>query len=92
MASAARLQKIFVGNLPWSVGHAELRDFFRQFGRVTSANVTYDRNTGCSKGYGFVMFANDRDDKVLQRLESKDQLFLEGHHLTIQPVDEYIAP
>lgn len=89
MASAARqLQKIFVGNLPWSVGHQELRDFFKEFGRVVSANVVFDKTTGCSRGYGFVVFANDRDIQTLQKLESKNRLFLEGQYLNIQPTNE----
>jgi RNA recognition motif-containing protein len=89
MASAARsLQKLFVGNLPWTVGHKELRDFFTQFGHVISANVIYDKTTGSSRGYGFIIYKNSVDTETLKSLEQNNRLFLEGHYLNIQPTTE----
>lgn len=55
-AAATRSLKIFVGNIPWTVGHRELRNYFAQFGKVSWAQVIFDRKTGVSKGYGFVSF------------------------------------
>ena len=46
--------KLFVGNLPWSVGDAELEELFREYGEVESARVITDRDTGRSRGFGFV--------------------------------------
>ena len=46
--------KIYVGNLPYSVTDASLRSNFAEFGGVTSARVMMDRDTGQSKGFGFV--------------------------------------
>jgi len=46
--------KLFVGNLPWSVGDAELEELFLPFGTVVSAGVTTDHDTGRSRGFGFV--------------------------------------
>ena len=46
--------KLFVGNLPWSVGDAELEDVFQDLGTVQSARVITDRDTGRSRGFGFV--------------------------------------
>ena len=46
--------KLFVGNLPWSVDSAMLEDLFRDHGEVTSARVITDRETGRSRGFGFV--------------------------------------
>jgi cold-inducible RNA-binding protein len=46
--------KLFVGSLPWSVSDKELREAFEKHGAVVSAKVIMDRNTGRSKGYGFV--------------------------------------
>lgn len=83
-AASGRFQKLFVGNLPWSVGHQELRKYFKEFGRVITANVIFDKKTGCSKGYGFVIFSNK---SVLASLESKPKLALEGHNLNIHPTD-----
>jgi cold-inducible RNA-binding protein len=46
--------KLFVGNLPWSIGDAELEEVFREHGDVQSARVIIDRDTGRSRGFGFV--------------------------------------
>lgn len=46
--------KIYVGNLPYSVTDASLESNFSEFGSVTSAKVMMDRDTGRSKGFGFV--------------------------------------
>jgi len=50
--------KIYVGNLPYSVTDASLRSNFAEFGGVTSAKVMMDRDTGTSKGFGFVEMAS----------------------------------
>ncbi|CAN7997528.1 unnamed protein product, partial [Ixodes hexagonus] len=57
MASRNAL-KVFVGNLSWTVGRKELRDYFSQFGYVASSNVVFNKETGMSKGFGFVVFGN----------------------------------
>jgi RNA recognition motif-containing protein len=49
--------KIYVGNLPYSVTDASLRSNFAEFGGVSSAKVMMDRDTGVSKGFGFVEMA-----------------------------------
>lgn len=46
--------KLFVGNLPWSVDSVTLEDLFRDHGEVSSARVVTDRETGRSRGFGFV--------------------------------------
>jgi RNA recognition motif-containing protein len=46
--------KIYVGNLPYSVTDASLKSNFSEFGSVSSAKVMIDRDTGSSKGFGFV--------------------------------------
>ncbi len=50
--------KLFVGGLPYSVTDAELSDFFSRAGTVTSARVIMDRETGRSRGFGFVEMSN----------------------------------
>lgn len=50
--------KIYVGNLPYSVTDASLKSNFAEFGRVASARVMMDRDTGTSKGFGFVEMAS----------------------------------
>ena len=51
--------KVYVGNLPFSMGDEDLRGLFEQHGTVTSASVVMDRETGRSRGFGFVEMADD---------------------------------
>jgi len=46
--------KIFVGNLPWKTTAEQLREMFAVYGKVLSANIVTDKETGKSKGFGFV--------------------------------------
>lgn len=48
------LGKLYVGNLPWRATEAELKEFFGTFGTVRSASIVTDRDTGRSRGFGFV--------------------------------------
>ncbi|XP_045501924.1 SRA stem-loop-interacting RNA-binding protein, mitochondrial [Colias croceus] len=81
MASAGRSVRLFVGNLPWTVGHRQLREYFAQFGPVQSARVVFDRSTGLSKGYGFIEFVSSADaaDATNKQIHS-----LEGLNLSVQ--------
>lgn len=83
MAATGRaLQKLFVGNLHWTIGHRELREYFREFGRVVQSNVVFDKKTGLSKGYGFIVIQSQSN--IIQSIESRSRLSLEGQKLTIQ--------
>ena len=53
--------KLYVGNLPYSVRDSDLEQAFGQFGAVTSAKVMMDRETGRSKGFGFVEMGSDAE-------------------------------
>jgi hypothetical protein len=53
--------KLYVGNLPYSVRDGDLEQSFGQFGTVTSAKVMMERDTGRSKGFGFVEMASDAE-------------------------------
>jgi hypothetical protein len=53
--------KLYVGNLPYSVRDGDLEQSFGQFGSVTSAKVMMERDTGRSKGFGFVEMASDAE-------------------------------
>ena len=53
--------KLYVGNLPYSVRDEDLQQSFGQFGAVTSAKVMMERETGRSKGFGFVEMASDAE-------------------------------
>lgn len=53
--------RVYVGNLPYQVSTQELRDVFSQSGTVVDAKVLIDRETGQSRGFGFVTFASDAE-------------------------------
>jgi len=54
-------KKLFVGNLPYKVRSAELNQMFAQFGTVVEAIVIEERQTGRSKGFGFVTFSTEEE-------------------------------
>lgn len=55
--------KLFVGSLPWSVDDKTLQTAFEEHGTVVSAKVVKDRDTGRSRGFGFVEMENSADAK-----------------------------
>lgn len=55
---------IYVGNLPYSTNEEELAQLFAQFGQVSKASVLSDRETGRSRGFGFVEMVNAEDGKT----------------------------
>jgi len=54
-------KRIYVGNLPWSYSSSDLEALFKTYGDVAEAEVIMDRETGRSRGFGFVSMANDAD-------------------------------
>ena len=54
-------KRIYVGNLPWAYSSSDLEALFKQHGDVAAAEVIMDRETGRSRGFGFVQMANDAD-------------------------------
>ncbi len=66
------MKKIYVGNLPWSATDAELRDLFSTVGTVHSAAVVSDRETGRSRGFGFVEMDEGDAEKAISELNGRD--------------------
>ena len=66
------MKKIYVGNLSWSATDASLRDAFSSFGEVQSATVVTDRETGRSRGFGFVEMDGPDADKAIRELDGRD--------------------
>ncbi len=65
--------KLFVGSLPWSVNDDALKAAFEAHGKVVSAKVITDRQSGRSKGYGFVEMEEEADvSKAIEALNGKD--------------------
>jgi cold-inducible RNA-binding protein len=68
------MKKIFVGNLSFNMTDGELRSMFEPFGAVESVLIVTDRNTGRSRGFGFVeMSDNGAADQAIAALNGKDQ-------------------
>jgi RNA recognition motif-containing protein len=68
------MYKLFVGGLPFSTTDDELRDLFAAHGTVASANVVRDRESGRSKGFGFVEFENDEEGKAAEKALNGSEL------------------
>lgn len=60
--------KVYVGNLPWSVTDLDLEELFSPFGSVESAQVVTDRDSGRSRGFGFVEMARDHATQAIAKL------------------------
>lgn len=57
-------QKLYVGNLPWALNDDELKDAFKPHGNVLSAKIVTDKQTGRSRGFGFVEMESDNEANV----------------------------
>lgn len=65
--------KLYVGNLPFSVQEQDLKNFFSKYSSVKSVQLISDRETGRSKGFGFVELSNDDEaSNAIQELNGKD--------------------
>ena len=74
-------KKLYVGNLPFSATEDSLNELFSTVGAVDSARVITDRDSGRSKGFGFVEMATDEEaEKAISELNGKD---FEGRALTV---------
>jgi RNA recognition motif-containing protein len=74
-------KKLYVGNLSYTVSNRDLEEMFAAHGSVESANVIMDRETGRSKGFGFVEMSNDQDaQSAISAMHGKD---FKGRSLTV---------
>lgn len=64
--------KVYVGNLPWSITNVELQDLFEPFGSVDSARVVTDRDSGRSRGFGFVEMATQHATAAIASLNGRE--------------------
>ncbi|MCP4304238.1 MAG: RNA-binding protein [bacterium] len=72
---------IYVGNLPFSSAGADLEELFGEYGQVDSASVISDRETGRSRGFGFVEMSND--DEARKAIEELDGADFDGRNLRV---------
>jgi RNA recognition motif-containing protein len=79
-------KRVFVGNLPWGFTSSDLESLFAEFGTVVSAQIITDRETGRSRGFGFVeLDSAQAAARAIQGLNSKD---LEGRPLKVNEAHE----
>lgn len=74
--------KLFVGNLPFTMTDDQLMGIFAPFGQIVSANIVKDKYSGRSKGFAFVEYATEEEAKAaMQALDGSDQ---EGRKLAVK--------
>lgn len=74
-------KKLYVGNLGYGVTNSALEELFSPFGEVRSAQVIQDRDTGRSKGFGFVEMSND--NAALEAIQALNETEHDGRKLTV---------
>ena len=77
--------KLFIGNLPWSVGDAELTEIFARHGEVQSARVINDRDTGRSRGFGFVELDTDDVTAAINAVNGRE---VDGRPLRVNEAED----
>ena len=66
------MKKLYVGNLPYDYDNQKLEGLFSEFGSIQSAVIIKDRDSGRSKGFGFVELSDDGAKQAIQNLNNKD--------------------
>jgi RNA recognition motif-containing protein len=74
-------KKLYVGNLSWGVTDDQLRELFAPYGVVASAQVITDRDTGRSKGFGFVEMGTDQEAQAA--IDGMHGQMVDGRALTV---------
>ena len=74
-------KKLFVGGLSWGTSDDGLRAAFEKFGEIVEAKVVLDRDTGRSRGFGFVTFADDA--MAIRAMEEMNGTELEGRNIRV---------
>ena len=78
--------KLFIGGLSWNLDWQEVKDAFKEYGEVTFVKVIKDRETGRSKGFGFVEFANVED--AVAAKDAMDGAELDGRNIKVDFAEE----
>lgn len=81
-----QIVKLYVGKLPYRTTDQDLSDLFGQYGQVLSATIIMDRETGRSKGFGFVEMSNDEEaQSAMSQLNNSS---LEGRTIIVNEAQE----
>lgn len=73
--------RLYAGNLPWSVDDARLEQIFSEYGKVVNARVVFDRETGRSRGFGFVLMASETE--MNDAIAALDRQSLDGRTIRV---------
>ncbi len=79
-------QKLFVGGLSWGTSEEELRRAFEQYGEVSEVKIITDRDTGRSRGFGFITFENAEECK--NAMQQMDGSSLDGRTLRVNEAND----
>ena len=77
--------KLYIGNLPWSTTDSDLEELFGSIGSVSSARVITDRDTGRSRGFGFVEMSREDGQKAIAELNGHQ---IESRALRVNEANE----
>lgn len=77
--------KLFVGNLPWSIRDNDLKDLFKDHGQVQASRVITERDTGRSRGFGFVEMETDDVDTVIR---ATNGMQVQGRELRVNQAED----
>jgi cold-inducible RNA-binding protein len=77
--------KLFVGNLPWSVADVQLEELFQPHGEVTAARVVTDRDSGRSRGFGFVEIEAPDIAAVISALNGRE---IDGRPIRVSEAED----
>ena len=79
-------KRLFVGGLSWGTTDEDLRKAFASYGEITEAKVITERDSGRSRGFGFVTFARDEDAKTA--ISKMNGTNLDGRTITVNEAQE----
>ena len=79
------MKKIYVGNLSWDSNEQDLRELFEQFGTVHSVAIVMDRDTGRSRGFGFVEMDESEAQTAISKLNGRE---FDGRTLNVNEARE----
>lgn len=72
--------KLFVGNIPWSLREEELRELFAEHGQVEDVKIILDRETGRSRGFGFIQMPDEQGKVAIEKMNGHN---VDGRALTV---------
>ena len=79
-------KKLFIGGLSWNTSEARLRETFEQFGDLDDIRIITDRETGRSRGFGFVTFAEE--ESAQKAIAEMDGSSLDGRNIKVNEAEE----